>query len=97
MSNDTAISYHHLPASCITAHQLKECADLFSDHYGVWAASQIRVKMSPQRLQDQLLFDSSKCSMLQARAQKMLVGHAFVCLFEIPGKVTLNFILTVFL
>lgn len=69
---------------------LKECATLFSDHYGVWgptAPRQGRVKCSASLLRSQHLFRDS-CFLVTARlrSNQMLVGHAFATTFMLPSN-----------
>jgi hypothetical protein len=87
-----AISYCDLPAMLISDDELQQSAELFSNHYGKWAGTERRVKMSAAKLREQMLFDTSTCSIMQAwhapdSGVRNLVGHAFVCRFEIPDKV----------
>jgi hypothetical protein len=89
-----AISYCDLPAKLISEDDLQQSAELLSNHYGMWAGSNRRVKMPASKLREQMLFDTSTCSIAQAwvhepdsGVRRKLVGHAFVCRFEIPEKV----------
>jgi hypothetical protein len=51
--------------------------------------------MSASKLREQMLFDTSTCRVVQAWAHadnsgaRTLVGHCFLCCFEIPQKVLL--------
>jgi hypothetical protein len=87
-----AISYCDLLATLISDGELQQSAELFSNHYGKWAGTERRVKMSAAKLREQILFDTSTCSIMQAWHEpdsgvRNLVGHAFVCRFQIPDKV----------
>ena len=89
------IEFAEKPAHFISDDVLRECAELFSNHYGVWGANPYnlkpgnRVKMSSGAMRKQLVTDE-ECSVILARSSEgMLVGHAFVKAFYYPpGKGT---------
>lgn len=47
-----------------------------------------RVQMSASKLRQGLLFDSKTCLLITAETSTDLVGHAFVCRYAYPDKVT---------
>src|SRR5689334_16372080 len=61
-----------------------ECAQLFSQHYGVWGNHSHkqgqRVILSSSRLKDQHIFNKS-CGVCIAKKGNQLIGHAFYCRF----------------
>ena len=65
---------------------IKECAKLFSEHYGVWNAKGFKpghhVQLSPQRLRAQYLFDRDTGRLAVARhTSGVLAAQAFYCNF----------------
>lgn len=71
---------------------VEECAQLFSNHYGVWSAragagrAGQRVRFSSERFRRELLF-SRACALVTARAEDgLLVGHAAFCRFAFDGN-----------
>lgn len=88
-----AYAYQMLPCQDITPELLAKCATLFSEHYGTWAESGKRVKLSPKLLTNNYLFDKDTCFLVTATfsATHTLVGHAFACRFhsdQLNGYVT---------
>jgi GNAT superfamily N-acetyltransferase len=70
-----------IPEERVSAQVLQECAELFSDHYGVWGTNSVglhegsRIRMSPGFLSRGFLFDAS-CLVATARMGCRLIGHA---------------------
>ena len=65
---------------------IKECAQLFSDHYGFWNEQGYKpggsVQLSAHRLRAQCLFDPNTCRLAVARhTSGELAGQAFYCDF----------------
>lgn len=89
------IEYQSLPQKAVTDEELALCAELFGNHYGVWAGTSKRVRLSAGKLRELLLFDSSTCLLVLAwrssactsSEAKVLVGQAFACQFEVPDRV----------
>jgi hypothetical protein len=89
--------YTELPPSAVSDAELKGHAQLFSNHYGTWAQNPHglkagdRVRTSASRLRAEHLFDEQSCSFIRAtavdEATELMVGHACVCRFDVPGKV----------
>ncbi len=81
------------PLDYVTEPVWKECATLFSEHYGVWRAKGGRVKLNHCKLKE--LISPTKAvvgsTLITARRchDDALVGHSFVVLFDVPndGKV----------
>jgi hypothetical protein len=75
-----SLVYTIIPCDAVSTDTLIACANLFSEHYGVWATSHPRggerVKMNHKRLQTQCLFDDS-CGVVTASYQEKAVAHAF--------------------
>jgi hypothetical protein len=86
------------PNSSARSSLLSSCAGLFSSHYGCWSTdpaneaklkqfrlkSGTRVKMTPERLANDLLFDCScDAALIHHFPSGELVGHAFFCTFEV--------------
>ncbi len=75
--------YHKL---AIPEDLVAECAQLFSNYYGVWAEEGHKpvhkVQLGPARLTAQCLFDTDTCRVVIARhITGELVGQAFYCSF----------------
>lgn len=89
--------YTELPPSAVSDAELKRHAHLFSNHYGTWGDNPHglktggRVRISASRLQAEHLFDEQRCSLIRATviegAAELVVGHACVYIFDVPGKV----------
>lgn len=80
-----AAVYTRTPASDVSDMQLEACAQLFSNHYGVWGQGSgrepgSRVRLSAPRLKAQCLFNEA-CFLCTASVGGTLVGHAFVTNF----------------
>lgn len=60
-------SFNYTTSDTIT-DILKECASLFSDHYGVWEKTKTRVKLSSSKLKTEYFFDDT-CRLHTARFQ----------------------------
>jgi len=92
----------------LTRHQLEtthtevlsQCAQLFSNHYGIWSEHVpppckpgSRIKMSLDKMRTTLLFDNT-CGVVVYRIddQSKVVGHAFFCTFESPSQGTVMWI-----
>jgi Acetyltransferase (GNAT) family len=77
------VTYSTIPAREVSAKQLKECANLFSENYGVWApgapGAGKRVRLSESRLEECLLNKDiiDCCRLVTAKVDGVLVGHAF--------------------
>ena len=79
-------------ARSISDATLTQCAELFSNNYGVWSEAcepplrpGTRVKMSAARLRSMLLFDESCGVVLYKQSDDdLLVGQAFYCTFSVP-------------
>ncbi|KAL1945726.1 hypothetical protein VTO73DRAFT_1728 [Trametes versicolor] len=74
-----------LDGSHITDEQLKACATLFSNSYGVWAPNApaplkpgARVRMSPAKLRKECLSDPDKSLIVTCTLEGGLVGHACI-------------------
>lgn len=84
------IEYTRYHVAAVNDDVLKECANLFSSHYGVWSTNQnnkgvltaqkltsgSRVKMSLKQLRKQFLFDD-KCGL--AIAKKGEITQIIIC------------------
>ena len=72
-------------ASQLTQDEIKECAELFSSHYGVWGRNGRKpgeaVKMGATQLRSQYLFDD-RCFAVMAHHGTSLIGHALYRRFE---------------
>ncbi|GFR41416.1 hypothetical protein Agub_g2099 [Astrephomene gubernaculifera] len=92
MNRDTDIVYTRLPGTKVTDEHLIACSKLFSEHYGLWGRQPdpkapgpkpgSRVRLSPERLRQQSLYDPERCSLVTAHLGDELIGHAFVTEFE---------------
>ena len=79
-----------LPAMSIDDALLSQCAQLFSQHYGVWSSSattplvpQSRVRMNLVRMRTNLLFNDT-CGVAVYRERGVVLGQAFFCTFAVP-------------
>eukprot|EP01031_Cornospumella_fuschlensis_P038919 gene38919-47340_t len=75
------VSYRTYCANEISESILAECSRLFSTHYGVWGSQSHappgqRIKMSPQAMRRQLLFNEN-CGVVVAVSHGSVIGHAF--------------------
>ncbi|KAK4136080.1 hypothetical protein BT67DRAFT_440229 [Trichocladium antarcticum] len=79
----------------ITDAMLAEAAQLFSEHYGVWATPPpgrrggkpgTRVKLSGPRLRSQCLPAGSRCSYARVTVDGTLAGNAFACRWDYQGR-----------
>ncbi|KAH9482154.1 hypothetical protein JR316_0004249 [Psilocybe cubensis] len=74
-----------------TDEMLKECAKLFSDHYGVWSSQMgtkagKHVSISPARLKSQLISDPANTVVSRCKRGDDLIGQAFATVWEYkPG------------
>ena len=78
---------------------LKNAAELFSSHYGVWAAAAPekmdsfakpgeRIRMTPERLRAQCLPADAidRCIYVRAEFNDTLVGNVFACGWQVDGR-----------
>ncbi|EPQ52659.1 hypothetical protein GLOTRDRAFT_46421 [Gloeophyllum trabeum ATCC 11539] len=89
------IYYRTVLASEISADELKECADLFSSHYGVWGEGattvspflkpQARVKMTTHKLASECFGESSRTVISTCKIDDALVGHAIAVVWDYDG------------
>jgi hypothetical protein len=90
------IVYTIIPKDAVTDSVLKQCADLFSNHYGTWsnktehqqflpprARGGTHVKYTADRLRTACLFNP-RCGLVTATVDDLLVGHAFFTTFNVP-------------
>jgi len=66
---------------------LKECADLYSNHYGFWSDKSPwhpgeRIKLSPSRISEWLDFPGAK--MFYARLNGLLIGYCIATIEKVP-------------
>jgi hypothetical protein len=87
------LSFCEQPADLVTDASLEQSAKLFSSHYGTWGNNPFNllfgspVRMALAKMKKELLFNDG-CYLVQARtADDIVVGHAFVCRFDVPAKV----------
>ena len=81
-----AFSFSDFHMRDVSDDLIKECAKLFSEHYGVWNAKGFKpghhVQLSPQRLRTEYLFDPDTCRLAVARhTSGELAAQAFYCNF----------------
>lgn len=95
----TSLIYQAHPGPEINDDILKQCADLFSNNYGIWGSMppgmkgpkpRARVKFSPARLRQQLLSSPENtvlvvCYQLESGGGLALVGHAFATSWDYDG------------
>ncbi|XP_024365404.1 uncharacterized protein [Physcomitrium patens] len=85
-----------LPAPKVDNDLLQQCANLYSNHYGIWgpnagdeAKPGSRVKISAEKLRSQGLYDVKRCFVVAAihPATNQVIGNAFCTRFYFaPGK-----------
>ena len=83
------ISYEWLPSSFVRTDEklLKECSDLYSNHYGKWSDNDPEkagknIKLAPKRLLEWLESDAS--AIYLARDNNNLVGYAIALRLKVP-------------
>jgi hypothetical protein len=69
----------------VSDDDLKECSQLFSQHYGVWGSQmnekyQKRVSLSANMMRSQYLF-SNDCALVVAKSNHKIIGQAFFIRF----------------
>ncbi len=74
-------------ASEVSDELLKECSDLFSNHYGVWQGTNNRIKLSPAKLRQEFLETGvvtfrDDSTFLSTCEKSELIGHAMFKLFD---------------
>jgi hypothetical protein len=85
------VVYTIIPNRAVTSDLLKKCAELFSNHYGIWSDKGehkafipvfpgSRVKMGPSRLKKDYLFND-RCGLVTAQVGDILIGHVFFTMF----------------
>lgn len=67
--------------ACPDNTTLKECSELFSNHYGMWKNGS-RIKLSVRKLQQEFLFNDKTCKLYTAHVGDNLIGQAFACHFN---------------
>lgn len=69
---------------------LSACADLFSNHYGVWGSHHPkhgqRVTLTSKKLKSDYLFNKKTCFLVTASYHNQLIGHVFYCRFFFPPR-----------
>ena len=74
------ITYDCLPGSYVSASEelLKDCADLYSENYGIWSERGVRpgenIVLSPEKVKE--WFGGSNSYLYQARKDDLLIGYA---------------------
>ncbi|KAL4256247.1 hypothetical protein AB1N83_012272 [Pleurotus pulmonarius] len=93
MSPFTTLVYRIVAGCEVTHEQLKECATLFSQNYGVWSVAApsplkpgARIKMSARSLKEQCLSDPTASVLALCVADGILIGHAFASLWSLHGE-----------
>lgn len=80
------IVYEWFTGSLYPPDLLKECADLYSEHYGTWSVvapkARERIRLSPDRIRDWLR--SSDSNITLAREDGVLVGYAMAVKTQVP-------------
>jgi len=82
LSNMSGYLYFLVEGSQVTDNQLKECAQLFSQHYGVWSIGsgrqhKSRVTMGTATLRKQCFDNPSRCVLVKCMLEQNLIGHLF--------------------
>jgi GNAT superfamily N-acetyltransferase len=58
---------------------LQDCADLFSNHYGIWKSG-FKIKLNVEKLNSIYLFDDS-CGYVYAKKGNIHIGQCFYCYY----------------